>query len=99
LKKIKVFFEEFNREGDNFDHIDKVVPHQGSKAGLDFFMNEYAIESKIVRNFETRGNCVAASIPLALFEAIESGAIKKGNRVLLTGTAAGISVGALLIQI
>lgn len=99
LKKIKVFFEEFNREGDNFDHIDKVVPHQGSKAGLDFFINEYAIESKIVRNFETRGNCVAASIPLAFFEAIESGAIKKGNRVLLTGTAAGISVGALLIQI
>lgn len=99
FRKIKKFFEEFNSEGDDFEHIDKVVPHQGSKAGLDFFIKEYVIKSKTIRNFERRGNCVAASIPLALFEAIESGEIKKGAKVLLTGTAAGISVGAILIQV
>jgi 3-oxoacyl-[acyl-carrier-protein] synthase III len=99
LKKMKEYFAEFLTNELTFDLIDKIVPHQGSRAGLDFFVHHFGVSDKIVRNFETRGNCVAASIPLAFCEAIKKGEIQKGQRVLLAGTAAGISIGGILIQI
>ena len=43
------------------------------------------------------GNCVAASIPMALAHLAASGRVRRGQRVLLLGTGAGLSVaGALL---
>jgi 3-oxoacyl-[acyl-carrier-protein] synthase III len=42
-----------------------------------------------------RGNGVAASIPLALAEAAHTEGIERGDRVLLVGTGAGLTLGAL----
>ncbi len=44
------------------------------------------------------GNCVAASIPMALSIAAKEGRIQSGDRILLLGTASGLSIGAALIQ-
>ncbi len=98
LKKMKVFFSEFFTEDCTWNEVDKFVPHQGSRAGLDFFCHEFGIENKVIRNFEQRGNCVAASIPLAFCEAMQHGEIKENQKILLTGTAAGISLGAVMVQ-
>jgi 3-oxoacyl-[acyl-carrier-protein] synthase III len=99
LKKMNQFFEERKFGNVSLNEIDLIVPHQGSKAGLDYFSQHFKVEEKVIRNFEARGNCVAASIPLAFIEALEANRIQKGQKVLLSGTAAGISIGGILIQI
>ena len=45
----------------------------------------------------TTGNCVAASIPLAMAIAFENGQLKRGDKVLIIGTGAGLSAAGMLI--
>ena len=54
-------------------------------------------ENKIIRTIETLGNCVAASIPATLYEGVRDGRIQRGNKVLLVGTGAGLSIGGLVL--
>ena len=53
---------------------------------------------KIVLNIERFGNTTAATIPLALDDAITDGRLKKGDRVLLTSVGAGFTIGAVLLR-
>jgi len=77
--------------------ISHVVAHQASGISLESLSMFGWAADKIVRTLDTRGNCVAASIPLTLHEGIESGRIQRGDKVLLVGTSAGCSVaGAVL---
>ncbi len=48
---------------------------------------------QIVTNLVMRGNCIAASIPLALAEAVAAGCIQRGDRVVLFDLAAGLNLG------
>ena len=74
--------------------IDAVVPHQASRHGIELGWRMLGFEeSQIVINLPTRGNCIAASMPLALAEAVASGRVSRGDRVLLFGLAAGLSLG------
>lgn len=47
---------------------------------------------------EDHGNMIAASIPLALHEAIKQERIKRGDKVLLIGTSAGLSLGGIIFE-
>lgn len=78
--------------------IDLVVPHQASAAGLKMLERLGIPERKIVNIMAEYGNCGAASIPMALAIAEKQSRIQRGDRVLLLGTAAGVSVGAALLQ-
>jgi len=91
------FLEKFLTEaGRKVSDYDFVVPHQASRSALHLLTARWGFrQEQIVRNLAHRGNCVAASIPLAFAEAVESGQIQRGHRILMTGTAAGISLGAL----
>jgi len=80
------------------DDIDLVVPHQASKSGMQIVEKLGFPKEKTVDVLSDYGNCVAASIPLALSIAHQSGRIKTGNKVLLLGTAAGMSIGAGILQ-
>jgi 3-oxoacyl-[acyl-carrier-protein] synthase III len=83
-----------------WDHsdIDAVVPHQASRHGIELGWKLLPFrESQIVINLPNRGNCIAASIPLALSEAVASGRISRGDKVLLFGLAAGLSLGGASI--
>ncbi|MBL7814243.1 MAG: ketoacyl-ACP synthase III [Saprospiraceae bacterium] len=100
LKRLNTFLSEFfENESFTWQEIDKIVPHQASRAGLDFFAYHYNIENKLIRNLEKRGNCVAASMPLAFCEAMLDGRIQRGEQVLFIGTAAGISLGGMVVQL
>jgi 3-oxoacyl-[acyl-carrier-protein] synthase III len=80
------------------DEIEAVVPHQASGLVLKLLTMRYGFRSEqLVTNLETRGNCVAASLPLALAEAAHAGRIRRGDRVLLIGTGAGLSIGAMML--
>ncbi len=76
--------------------IDAVVPHQASRFGLKQLTARFGFrQDQLVSNLAVRGNCIAASTPLALAEAVHSGRIVRGNKVLLVGTGAGLSLGVI----
>lgn len=80
------------------DQIDAVIPHHASRHALDLLTRRLGFTGdQIVDNLALRGNCVSASIPLALAEAVHNGRIQRGHRVLLVGTAAGLTLGALAL--
>ncbi len=90
---LATFLEEAGRKPNDYDFV---VPHQASRSGLQLLTARYGFdEEQIVKNLADRGNCIAASIPLAFAEAVESGRIRRGHRVIMAGTAAGLSLGAL----
>ena len=78
--------------------VDAFVPHQASQHGIQAISTRLGFTpAQVITNIALRGNCVAASIPLALCEALESGRVKGGQRVVLAGTAAGLTLGALAL--
>jgi 3-oxoacyl-[acyl-carrier-protein] synthase-3 len=81
----------------NAADLDAIVPHQASKLGLMLLTRFGWPESKIVRTLEWMGNCVAASIPATLYEGVKTGSIQRGSKVLLVGTSAGLSIGAVIL--
>ena len=52
---------------------------------------------RMLRTLDRMGNVVAASIPLTLHEGIASGAIRRGDKLLLMGTGAGLSFGGMIL--
>ncbi|MBI3172884.1 MAG: ketoacyl-ACP synthase III [Chloroflexi bacterium] len=77
--------------------IDVVVPHQASKVGLMMLSRFGWPQDRIMSTLETLGNCVAASIPSTLYQAVRDGKIQRGNKVLMVGTGAGLSIGGLVM--
>ena len=92
---LRNYLEQINLK---IEDIDLVVPHQASKSGMQIVEKLGFPPAKIVNVLSDFGNCVAASIPLALSIAHQTGRIKTGDRVLLLGTAAGMSIGAGILQ-
>ncbi len=89
----------FDASGLTMADIDLVVPHQASPAALWLMQRRLEIPAeKWMVIAHDHGNTVAASIPLALHEAIRQGRLKRGQRVLLLGTSAGFSMGALVLD-
>jgi len=90
---IKRFFLESGRVPRDFD---AVVPHQASRAALRLLSVRYGFaREQVITNLASRGNCIAASIPLALAEAMHDGRLRRGQRLLLAGTGAGLTLGAM----
>jgi len=102
LARIKVpeFIDWFFKDLENtIDTVDAIIPHQASKAGISILRKLYKIDDEIVKEtLHKYGNCIAASIPLTLMDAIDSGEVKRGDVCLLIGTSAGFSIGAALIK-
>jgi 3-oxoacyl-[acyl-carrier-protein] synthase-3 len=79
--------------------IDLVIPHQASLSALELIRRNLDFPSeKWMSILENHGNTIAASIPMALHEAIVQKKLVRGQLVLLLGTAAGFSVGGLLLR-
>ncbi len=77
--------------------VDVVVPHQASLAGVRLMQALGWPEDRIVVTLGRLGNTVAASIPMALCEAVASGRLRRGQTALLVGTGAGFSMGGALL--
>lgn len=91
------FIEQFlARAGWEQAAVDAVVPHQASGHGVALVSERWGFRrDQVVSNLLTRGNCVSVSIPLALAEAVAAGRISRGSRVMLLGTGAGLTLGAI----
>lgn len=80
------------------DEIDLVVPHQASRA-LNLIMPRLGFgKGTYIDRVPEYGNLISASVPYALCEAVEEGRIKRGDLILLIGTAAGLTANFLLMR-
>ena len=79
--------------------IDLMVSHQANRRIILSAAErlEFPVE-KVVINIARYGNTTAATIPLALNDAIEDGRLKKGSLLLMTSVGAGFTVGSLLVR-
>ena len=95
------FFERLlGAAGVTLDDIDLVVPHQASAHALHLMRRRLGVPSeKLVDLLAERGNQVSASIPSMLDYALTSGRARKGDLILLIGTAAGITLGGAVIRL
>jgi 3-oxoacyl-[acyl-carrier-protein] synthase-3 len=79
--------------------IDLFVSHQANRRIIESAAEKIGVdEDKVVINIDRFGNTTAATIPLALNDAICTGRLKKGSLVLLASVGAGFTVGALLVR-
>lgn len=79
--------------------LDLFVSHQANRRIIMSAAERLGLpEEKVIINIERFGNTTAATIPLALNDAVESGKLKKGHTILLTSVGAGFTVGAVLVR-
>lgn len=82
------------------DDLDLMILHQANIRIIDSAVSDFGIpREKVFVNLEQYGNTSAASIPLALSEALAAGQLKPGNRVLLCGFGAGLAWGTAVLQL
>ncbi len=86
--------------GTSRDGLAAIVCHQASAPGIEHIRRLFAPASdRVVDIFATTGNQIAASLPTVLAHALNTGAARKGDDILLLGTAAGVSAGAMVLRI
>lgn len=79
--------------------IDLLVPHQANIRIIQSSLNRLELpEEKCVINLDKYGNVSAASIPIALAEAVESNRIKDGDIIVLVGFGGGLTWGAAVLK-
>jgi 3-oxoacyl-[acyl-carrier-protein] synthase-3 len=79
--------------------VDLVVPHQVNVRIIDSATERLGFpREKVFVNIERYGNTSAASIPIALQEAIATGRIKRGSTVLLAAFGAGLTWGGAVVK-
>lgn len=85
--------------GLTLDDIDLFFFHQASKLVLDEIADRLQLPpAKVVRDLETIGNTVSATIPIALKRAVNVGTLKPGQLVMLFGFGVGYSWGGCLLR-
>jgi 3-oxoacyl-[acyl-carrier-protein] synthase-3 len=87
------------RAGLSVEDIALIVPHQANDRILQAAARGLGIdEARVFSNLARYGNTSAASIPIALCEAIEAGRLARGDIVVLVGFGAGLTWGAAALQ-
>ena len=81
------------------DDVDLFIPHQANlRINQAFARAMNLTEEKVYNNIRRYGNTTAASIPLALDEAIENDLIGNGSTVLFLGLGSGLTWGAVIYR-
>ena len=87
-------------EGGLLDHIDAVVPHQANKVMVSDIATEAGIPiERVYFNIERTGNLSAASIPLAIHDAVIDGVIDRPMRIFCPGFGAGAVAGYAVLHL
>ena len=98
---VRVFAELVQKVMDTYgpDQIGVIVPHQVNQRIIEAAMEQVGLSMDLVfSNIARYGNTSAASVPIALSEAYESGRLKKGKLVLMPAFGAGMAWGHVLLR-
>lgn len=81
------------------DDVDLFIPHQANIRIIRSAAQATHIpEDRVFINVDRYGNTAAASIPIAVCEAVESGRLHDGDKLLLAGVGAGFSWASMVVQ-
>jgi len=87
------------RNGIGPGDLDLFVSHQANRRIIEAAAEKLGLrDEQVIINIDRFGNTTAATIPLALNDAVCSGRLKKGDLVLLASVGAGFTVGAVLLR-
>ncbi|WP_214779153.1 beta-ketoacyl-ACP synthase III [Exiguobacterium sp. s22] len=94
-KMPEIVLEVLDKADKTLEDLDVLVPHQANRRIIDAAMERLHLEEeKVVMTIQDHANTSAASIPLALAEAVKSGKIQDGQTVVIAGFGAGLTWGA-----
>ncbi|MGB9990910.1 beta-ketoacyl-ACP synthase III [Pseudoduganella rhizocola] len=95
----KVANEALEQAGMTSDQIDWLIPHQANIRIMNGTAKKLGLPpEKMVVTVDQHGNTSAASIPLALDQAVRDGRVKKGQTVMMEGVGGGFTWGAVLAR-
>lgn len=81
------------------EELDMLIPHQANARIIDYAAKCLNLPpEKVVQNLEHYGNTSAASIPLALVEAIEDQRVNPGDHLVFVGFGGGLSWGSCAVE-
>lgn len=79
--------------------VDWLIPHQANIRIIDATAKKLGVNrDRVIVTVDRHGNTSAASVPLALDEAVRDGRIQRGHKVLLEGVGGGFTWGAALLE-
>ena len=91
--------ETLEKIGVTHEQIDWLVPHQANRRIIDSMGHRLKLtEDRAVITVDRHANTSAASIPLALAEAVNDGRIKRGQLVLMEAMGGGFTWGSALVR-
>jgi 3-oxoacyl-[acyl-carrier-protein] synthase-3 len=91
--------EAVNKVGIGFDEVKMLIPHQANQRIIDSAARRLELPAdKVWVNVDRFGNTSAASVPIALCEAAESGKLEEGDNVVLVAFGAGLAWAAGVVR-
>lgn len=95
----EVIDEALTANGLESSDIDLLIPHQANLRISEFIREKFGMpESKVFNNIQKYGNTTAASIPIALSEAVQEGRLKPGDLLCLAAFGSGFTWASALIR-
>jgi 3-oxoacyl-[acyl-carrier-protein] synthase-3 len=95
----ETMLEALENAGKTVEDLDLFIPHQANLRIAQFVQSKFGLpDEKVFNNIQKYGNTTAASIPIALSEAVEQNRIKKGDLVLLSAFGSGFTWGSVLFN-
>lgn len=81
------------------EDINLIVPHQANQRIIDHIAKQLKIpEERVYSNVAKYGNTSAASIPIAMVEAIEEGRVQQGDHVVFVGFGGGLTWASMVVK-
>jgi 3-oxoacyl-[acyl-carrier-protein] synthase-3 len=99
VKFPEVIMEAFEKSGESLNDLKLLIPHQANLRISQFVQKRLGLkDEQIWNNIQKYGNTTAASIPIAISEAIQAGKIEKGDLVCLAAFGSGFTWASALIR-
>ena len=92
--------EVIGRSGLSTDEIDLLIPHQANERIIEVAARQLGMPmAKVFVNIAKYGNTSAASVPIALCEALDEGRCKEGDTIVMVGFGAGLTWASAVVQL
>lgn len=94
-----VILEVLKKAGEKKENIDMFIPHQANLRISKFVQRQLGLsDEQVWNNIQKYGNTTAASVPIALSEAVEAGKVKSGDLVCLAAFGSGFTWASALLR-
>ena len=99
MRFAEVIEEGLKANGLSREDINMLIPHQANLRISQFVQHQFKLtDEQVFNNIMKYGNTTAASVPIALTEAVQQGKIKDGDLVVLAAFGSGFTWASAIIR-